>query len=356
LAFTRDRLRVALVGAGKFGARRAAGMVKNARTEIAVVVDQIPENAIALAQTLGCSHSLDWQATIARKDIDAVVVATSTQFLSIVTKAALMQGKHVLVEKPFARNVEEARESVDEAAKRSLCLKVGYNHRYHPAVFKAHKLFQDGVIGKIQFIRCVYGHGGRQGYEKEWRADPKLSGGGQLLDQGVHVIDLLQWFLGDFDDVKAFTSTSYWPIAPAEDNVFALLHTPEGSVASLHASWTHWKNIFTFDVFGEKGFLSAAGLGGHYGQEHLCWGDRHTIGANPDEHWYHFTGPDISLNAEWNVFVECVFAGKEPPSSGKDSLKTLELVNAIYKSASAADHSMALHVSAAEQISRGAAL
>jgi predicted dehydrogenase len=342
LGSVQDRLRVGLVGAGKFGVRRAVGMAKNAKTNIRVVVDQIPENARSLAETLGCAQSTDWREVIARKDIDAVVVSTSTQFLSEISRAALLEGKHVLCEKPFARNVQEARESVNEAAKRDLCLKVGYNHRYHPAIFKAHTLFAEGAIGKIQFIRCVYGHGGRAGYEREWRADPALSGGGQLLDQGVHVIDLFQWFLADFEEVKAFTTTSYWPMAPAEDNVFALLRTSEGCVATMHASWTNWKNVFTFEIYGERGFLSATGLGGHYGQERLCWGDRHALGTKPEEHWYDFTGPDNSLEEEWNVFVECVFAGQQPPSSGKDSLKTLELVKAIYQSA-AANQGVAVH-------------
>jgi predicted dehydrogenase len=300
-----------------------------------VVVDQNPESARKLAETLGCSHSMDWREAVARNDIDAVVVSTSTQFLAEISRGALMQGKHVLCEKPFARNLDEARSCVQEAEKRNLCLKIGYNHRFHPAVFKAHELFEDGKIGDIQFIRCLYGHGGRAGYEKEWRADPKLSGGGQLLDQGVHVLDLFQWFLGDFQEVKAFNTTSYWPMHPAEDNVFALLRTPKDAIATMHASWTNWKNVFSFEVFGQKGFLSATGLGGHYGEERLCWGNRHTVGAKPEEHWYDFSGPDISLETEWNIFVDCVSTGRQPPSSGKDSLKILELVNAVYQSAAA---------------------
>jgi predicted dehydrogenase len=330
---TEKKVRVAIVGAGRFGTRRAMAITKNAASEIRVVADRLPRTAESLAKTLGSSHSTDWEESVTRKDIDAVVVATSTQFLSEVTHKALSAGKHVLCEKPFGRTAAEARPSVEEAATKNLCLKVGYNHRYHPAVAKAHELFEQGSIGEIQFLRCLYGHGGRQDYEREWRADPKLSGGGQLLDQGVHALDLFRWFLGDFQEVKAYTATSYWPIAPAEDNVFALLRTGDGRLASLHASWTNWKNVFSFEVFGEKGFLSVNGLGGNYGPERLCLGTRHTVGAKPKERWFDYEGPDQSLEEEWKDFLSCIATGRRPPSDGEESMRTLQLVEAIYQAA-----------------------
>jgi len=328
-----NRIGVAVVGAGKFGSKRAMAIARNPTSEIRVVADKVSDSAYNLANNLGCEHSIDWEETIARKDVDAVVVATSTQFLSEVTRAALVAGKHVLCEKPFARTAEEAQISVEEAAKRGLLLKVGYNHRYHPAISKAHELFKQGVIGEIQFLRCLYGHGGRQGYEREWRTDPKLSGGGQLLDQGVHALDLFRWFLGDFTEVKAFNTTSYWPIEPAEDNVFALLRTKQGQVATLHASWTNWKNVFSFDIFGETGFLSVTGLGGYYGPERLCLGLRHAVGAKPEEQWFEYEGPDESLGEEWKDFLDCIATGRQPASNGEESLRTLELVQAIYQAA-----------------------
>jgi predicted dehydrogenase len=331
-----SRIRVAIVGAGRFGTRRATAIAKNASSEIRVVADQVPKTAESLAKAIGSSHSTDWEETVARKDIDVVVVATSTQSLSAVTHKALVAGKHVLCEKPFGRTAAEARPSVEEAAKKGLCLKVGFNHRYHPAVAQAHALFEQGSIGDIQFLRCLYGHGGRQDYEREWRADPKLSGGGQLLDQGVHALDLFRWFLGDFQEVKAYTATSYWPIAPAEDNVFALLRTGDGRVASLHASWTNWKNVFSFEVFGERGFLSVNGLGGNYGPERLCLGLRHNVGVKPEERWFDYEGPDQSLEDEWKDFLDCIATGRRPASDGEESLRTLQLVEAIYQAADSA--------------------
>jgi predicted dehydrogenase len=330
---TDNRLRVAIVGAGKFGTRRATAIAANSRSDIRVVADQVPDAAKKLAGIVGCSYSTSWEETVTREDVDAIVVSTSTQFLSTVTQRALAAGKHVLCEKPFGRSADEVRPVVGEAARRSICLKVGYNHRYHPAIAKAHALLGEGAIGGIQFMRCLYGHGGRPGYEREWRANPEFSGGGQLLDQGVHALDLFRWFAGEFCEVKAYVATSYWPIAPAEDNVFGLLRTEGGCLASLHASWTNWKNVFSFEVFGENGYLSVTGLGGHYGPERLCWGQRHTVGAKPEERWFDYNEQDRSLEDEWSDFLDCIAEGRQPPSSGEESLKTLELVEAIYHAA-----------------------
>src|SRR5207302_3632231 len=126
-----------------------------------------------------------------------------------------------------------------------LPVRVGYNHRYHPALLKARELVDDGAVGPLMFIRARYGHGGRPGYDREWRADPALSGGGELVDQGVHLIDLSRWFLGDeFADVRGRVVTAYWDMK-VDDNAFLTLTTRAGRIAHLHASCTEWKNLFS---------------------------------------------------------------------------------------------------------------
>jgi predicted dehydrogenase len=158
-------------------------------------------------------------------------------------------------------------------------LKTVFNHRYHPAVFKAHQLVADGEIRPVYFIRCIYGHGGRPGYEKEWRASRDVCGGGEMLDQGVHVVDLFRWFLGEFEEAFGYKPTCYWPME-VEDNAFALFKTAKGQVAQMHTSWTQWKNRFTFEIFGEAGYLIVEGLGGSYGVETLTIGKRQ-LGTEP---------------------------------------------------------------------------
>jgi predicted dehydrogenase len=328
-----EKLRVALIGAGRFGAKRAAGIAKSPRSKLAIVADVDPGAARAVAEAYGCRWTTDWRAAATDQNIEAVAVATPTPLLAPISLQAVEAGKHVLVEKPCAATTTELLALVEAARANHVRLKGGYNHRFHPAIRRAHELFVAGAIGRPVFLRCIYGHGGRVGYENEWRSQAAVSGGGELLDQGVHALDLFRWFLGEFEEVAGMVSTAFWPIAPAEDNAFALLRTRDGIVAQLHASWTHWKNAFSFEVFGEKGYLRATGLGGSYGSERLCCGLRARPGDVPQEDWMDFPGPDNSLAAEWEEFVDAMTGGPQPVSNGLDAWRTLQLAEAIYSSA-----------------------
>src|SRR4030095_2902959 len=157
--------------------------------------------------------------------------------LAKVTAAAIAAGKHVLVEKPAARHVDELRELQAAGDRKGVRVHVGFNHRYHRAFQKAREIVDSGALGPLMFLRARYGHGGRVGYEQEWRAQPDLSGGGELIDQGVHLIDLARWFLGDFTEIHGTAHTYYWNM-PVDDNGFLLLKTAKQQVAFLHASCT----------------------------------------------------------------------------------------------------------------------
>src|SRR5262249_54851436 len=149
-------------------------------------------------------------------------------------------------------------------------VRVGFNHRYHPALRKARELVDSGVLGPLMFIRARYGHGGRLGYEREWRANPAISGGGELIDQGVHLIDLAPLFLGEFSAVQGIATNYFWRM-PVDDNAFMTLRGPTGQVAFLHVSCTEWKNMFSMELYGRNGKLAIDGLGGSYGVERLMW-------------------------------------------------------------------------------------
>jgi len=333
LQSSHDVLRIALVGAGRFGSKRAAAMAKSNRSNLILVADTNLESASALARQYGCVATNDWTQATTREDVDAVIVSTPTYHLAEVSLMAVRAGKHVLAEKPFGRNPEEVFTLVEAARLSGVCLKAGYNHRYHPALRKAYDCFVKGTIGRPLTAQCFYGHGGRVGYESEWRSRTDLSGGGQLLDQGVHALDLFRWFLGEFEEVNGMVSTAFWPIAPAEDNVFATLQAASGAIAQVHASWTYWKNKFSFTLIGEKGYLCIEGLGGSYGIEKLCIGTREIPGEVPKEQWFEFAGPDDSLALEWEDFLNSIMKGHEPMSSGEEALRTLLLVDAIYRAA-----------------------
>jgi predicted dehydrogenase len=179
---------------------------------------------------------------------------------------------------------------------------------------------------------AVYGHGGRPGYDKEWRASRDLSGGGELLDQGVHVIDLFRCFLGEFNEVFGRVATFFWDME-VEDNAFALFKTDRGQVATMHTSWTQWKNKFLLELIGEKGYLVVDGLGGSYGTERLVFGKRKVNGGVPDEEIVEFPGPDISWREEMKEFASAITENREPIGSGYDGLMANRLVGAVYESA-----------------------
>lgn len=325
-------MKIGIVGCGLIGARRAR-VARAAGDEVLLVADIHAQAAQEVAGEAGCRWTEDWRAVAGHQEIEAVVVATVNKALLPITVASLENGKHVLCEKPLGRNGSEAREMVEAAARHGRILKVGFNHRHHPALWKARQLAQSGKIGALMSIRAAYGHGGRPGYDREWRGNADLAGGGELLDQGVHVVDLCRWFLGDFAQVSGMLGTWFWQVAPLEDNGFALLRTAGGQIASIHTSWTQWKNLFRFEVFGQDGYLLVNGLGGSYGTETLSLGIRRPESGPPLVESWEFPGPDISWEAEWREFQAAVQEGRQPLGNGQDGCQAARVIDAIYESA-----------------------
>jgi predicted dehydrogenase len=228
-------VRVAVVGCGLIGHKRAKSLVGLGH-ELVAVSDVVIGKAVQLAGDYpGCTAMAEWRDLVKRSDVDAVVVSTTNDSLSIVTLAAVKAGKHVLVEKPAARSVQELHPVLDAVKKAGVVVRVGFNHRFHPALHNAKRLVDSYAVGLLMFVRGRYGHGGRVGYDREWRANPALAGGGELLDQGVHLIDLTRWFLGNIAEVSGQIGTFFWDM-PVEDNGFLLLRTAGGEVGWLHAS------------------------------------------------------------------------------------------------------------------------
>src|SRR5271168_820918 len=277
------RLGVAVVGCGLIGSRRTAEVAKHPGTELTRVVDTDRERAAVLAEQFRCTAESEWRSAVSDPATAVIIVSTPNAYLLPIALAALANGKHVLIEKPFGRNLTEARELAEAAARAApVMVKAGFNHRYHPAVAKAHTLYRSGLIGEIINIRARYGHGGRLGYENEWRGSAHLAGGGELTDQGIHIADLLNWFLGMPQSVYCITQTAVWPIRPLEDNAFGLLRYASGAVASCHTSWTQWRNLFSLELFGQAGSLCVEGLSGSYGDQRLTIALRTAQGGPPD--------------------------------------------------------------------------
>lgn len=324
-------MNVGVIGAGLIGRRRAEIAVAVDGTPVISVADTDAARARSLAELVGARSAEDWREVVRDDAVEAVVVATTNDALCEVTVAAMEAGKHVLCEKPLGRNVPEARMMVAAARRSGKILKTGFTVRHHPAVREARGLLASGELGEPIWVRAAYGHGGRAGYEREWRCNPEVSGGGELLDQGVHLVDLARWFLGPFEEVKGTIATHFWPIAPLEDNAFLTLRTGGGQVAFLHASWTQWKNRFEFEVCAREGFARIEGIGGSYGPETLRVGKRRPEGGAPEVAERVFDDPMLPWREEWRDFVEAVRDGREANGTGRDGLEAMRIIDAALK-------------------------
>ncbi len=325
-------MRVGIVGCGLIGKRRAKVAAESSVSDLTVVSDVVSARASETAGNYGCDATCDWREVTDSGDVDIVVVATPNRSLSDVAVRALKQGKHVLCEKPPGRTALEAMAMLQASQESGKTLKIGFNHRHHEAVLKAHELYCQGSIGDLLWARGRYGHGGRPGYDQEWRGDPEVSGGGELLDQGIHLADLLRWFFGDFSQAMGYIGGYVWTGKGVEDNGFGLFRTSANKIASMHASWNQWKNLFSLEFFGGKGYLIIQGLGGSYGTEQLIWGKRRPESGPPDEEHFEFPGSDLSWHREWAEFVDAIREQREPLGSGTDGVKAMQMIEAVYKS------------------------
>lgn len=328
-------MNVAIIGCGLIGQKRAKALA-GARLVLCVDRDFVKAEQLA-SSAVGCAASADWRRAVNQLDVSVLVVATPHDSLAEITAAAISAGKHVLVEKPAARHVSELRPLLLLAERENVLVHVGFNHRYHRAFRQARQIVDSGAIGPMLFLRARYGHGGRIGYEKEWRANPVLSGGGELIDQGVHLIDLARWFLGDFTDITGYAHTYFWNM-PVDDNAFLMLKTAQSQVAFLHVSCTEWKNTFSFEMYGRDGKLQIDGLGGSYGVERLTWYKMSPEMGPPETTAWEYPMNDNSWEVEMDEFLEDIRLKRQPASSLKDAVAALDIVDKIYRE-SGYDHS-----------------
>lgn len=321
-------MNIAIVGCGLIGQKRAKTL---AGCHLVACVDHIQEKAQALAkQHPGCVALTDWREAVAHPDVQVVIISTLHSTLAEIALGAVNAGKHILVEKPAGRRSAELDSIIAAAQKHAVMARVGFNHRYHRAFRKARELVDQGELGELMFVRARYGHGGRIGYDKEWRAQPELSGGGELIDQGVHLIDLARWFLGDFSEIQGYAHTYYWNM-PVDDNGFLLLKTPRKQIAHLHASCTEWKNTFSFEIYGKKGKIDINGLGGSYGVERISFYKMSPEMGPPETFMWEYPMADDSWEFEFKEFIEDIKQKRQPGVGLQDAQAALKIVEEIYR-------------------------
>ena len=312
-------LRVAIVGCGLIGHRRAEVLGPGA---LVACHDLVPESSAQLASQFGgaaCS-TLDELLTL-RPDV--VIVATVHDQLAGIACRALEAGAHVLVEKPAGIGVAEIDRIAEVARAADRLVKVGFNHRFHPGIARAIGEARSGDYGEVLYLRARYGHGGRPGYEKEWRADPRRSGGGEIVDQGMHLLDLSYWLLGGLPLHDALLRTQFRR-APVDDNAVLVLGRRGGvgdpsPFALLHVSWTEWKNTFSLEIACRTAKFAVDGLGRSYGPEELrIFRMRPELGP-PDLEVERYADTDVSWDLEWRHFTAAIDA-----ADGRELLGDLE--------------------------------
>jgi predicted dehydrogenase len=320
-------LQIAIIGCGLIGQKRAQS-VRN-RAAVKVCCDINTGKAEVLARQHGADTVTDWRSAVAREDIDTVFVCTTHDLLSPIAEHAASYGKHVFIEKPGARRADELNAVAEAARATGARVRVGFNHRYHRSLQRAREIYDSGAIGDLLYIRGRYGHGGRIGYDAEWRALPAVSGGGEAIDQGVHLIDLARWFLGDLHLMGGSAPTYFWNM-PVEDNAFLLLETDKRQVAFLHASWTEWKNLFSFEICGRTGKLEITGLGGSYGTERLAHYQMLPEMGPPPTTIYEYPMADDSWELEFSEFLKDIELRRTPQPGIAEAQAALRIVEQLY--------------------------
>ena len=322
-------IKIGIIGCGLIGKKR----YKNVGTQgkILAVSDKNVKLATNLIKKKKIKIFKDWKKLIKMGELDAIIIATFHNQLSRILIECLKNNKHVLVEKPGAIDPNQLKKAFKIAKVKKLLVKVGYNHRYHEAIIKSKELIKKNKIGELMYIKASYGHGGRVGYEKEWRMNPKLSGGGELIDQGSHLIDLSQMYLGNVENFKSLLTTSYWK-SKVDDNSFIILKNKNNKTAFLHASCSEWKNCFKLEIYGKKGKIKINGKGGSYGKEKITlYKMKKTMGKPNITSFKLKSTVDKSWKNEMDDFYNDLKNKNFKNKNLKNSIQTLNIIKKIYK-------------------------
>ncbi len=329
------KLRTAIIGFGKMGKIRYRAMLKHTGYEIVGLCDIHAENLA------GCQEPVfsDWRSCLEYCRPEAVVVCTFNNMIPQIVCYALSRKIHVFSEKPPGRCLEDVMQMKTVWEQHpGLKLKFGFNHRYHNSVMEAKALIDSKMLGEAVCARGVYGKAGSAEFAREWRNDIGLSGGGILIDQGIHMIDLLCYLIGDFTKIQSSSSQLVWKELHTEDSVFAIMETDKGQMASLHSSAIQWKHKFDLDIICTNGYIALNGIRTStksYGEECISYyrKDLHAKNGNlgePIEHTFCFD-TDESWDYEMREFYDCV-VNDEKVRNGSigDAYRVMDIIAKIY--------------------------
>ncbi len=320
-------MNIAIIGAGYVGRKRAQSLPKG--VNLTTVCDIDEQKGEVFAHQFNCGFEKDWHKVVKDKDINAIFVCVTNNNLSKIAISAIENGKHVLIEKPGGVNFRQISDTYKAYKRNSVVVMYGYNHKFHPAIQKAKQIVDSQNWGPLLFIRARYGHGGRLNYEKEWRFQKKVSGGGELIDQGCHLIDLVNFFCGQMSQITGFVTNLFWE-TNLEDAAFFQLRNKKNQIADLSVTCVEWKNIFSFEIMLQKGKIQIDGLGRSYGKERLVLYSMRPEMGPPDVSEFSFGEEDNSWKVENNLFFKRIKQKDYSDSSIKDALYVMSVIKKLY--------------------------
>tara|TARA_B100000965_G_scaffold406626_1_gene446646 strand:+ start:4557 stop:5561 length:1005 start_codon:yes stop_codon:yes gene_type:complete len=331
-------MNVGFVGLGLIGFKRAYSLPSDAN--IIFGIDPSKSARKSFEKTFHCEVYEELNDELFKR-VDALFICTIHQFLAPIACKSISKGLHTFVEKPGAINYESVLKIKKEFDKKNnTCLSFGFNHRFHPAFqYLKNYIEANNLNDQIRTVRGNYGHGGRKGYETEWRMNPEKSGGGELLDQGSHLIDLLIYLSNkDFEVEFAKLRNIFWG-GDVEDNASIILKSIDEKIfANFNASWTEWKNNFLFEIFTKDIQFSVKGLGGSYGVESLTI---YEMGENlgpPKTTIFEYPGNDNSWQIETSLFFDNIKNDIFSSKSLDDTMKLHAIVDYIYNCSKCSCH------------------
>lgn len=330
------KIKTVIIGMGRMGNTRLKALIEHGGYEIVGLCDA----DISKQKGYSVPFFSNWKQCIDDCAPESVFVCTINGIIPDVVCYALEKGINVFAEKPPGKNLDDALR-MQEVSKEypHLVLKFGFNHRYHNSVIEAKALIDSGLIGEVVCARGVYGKTGSLNFANEWRNDVVTSGGGILLDQGIHMLDLLRYFVGDFSQVMSSVDNLVWKELETEDSAFAILKTKEGKVASLHSNALQWNHKFDLDIMCTNGYVALNGLltsTKSYGEERMTYYRKDLTARSgalgkPIEHTLAFDS-DSSWDYEIAEFYEAVVCGEPVRNgTGNDAIEVMRLIERIYK-------------------------
>lgn len=320
---------VGIIGCGLIGKKRSENLGKKGRL-IACADVNINRAKLIANKKKEIRVFKKWKDLLKIKELNIIIIATTHNQLSKILLESIKANKHVFIEKPASINLKDLKKIINKNKILKRKIQVGYNHRFLSAIIKCKQIIDKKLIGDLMFIKASYGHGGRFGYENEWRMNPKISGGGELIDQGSHLIDLSEFFLGKTIKIEGVIRDFFWK-KKVDDNAFVTLKFKKKLLSFLHVSCTEWKNNFLFEIYGTKGKLRIEGKGGSYGKEKLYFYKMNKRIAYPKIYFWKFNKKDYSWKRELHQFYIDIEKNRQPNPGLEQAYRVLSIIKKIYK-------------------------